>query len=122
QKMLVLPVSFLKGALRYKGYSVMLHERPYLAAGPAWSKTCIFCHNTAPYFSSLFGALLGRGARKYQGAVVDALLPPDRAWKYEVADAGALEAAIAEELAFLKSTASPRLANAIEVTRERFGG
>jgi predicted CXXCH cytochrome family protein len=120
----VLPVSFVRasGTLRYKGYSVMLHERPFLAAGPSWSKTCIFCHNTAPYFSSLLGALAGRGARRYQGAIVDANLPRDRAWKYEVADRDALGAATADELSALKASGPASLAQLIEATRDRFGG
>ena len=49
---LVLPISWLTWSkkFRYKGYSVMSHERPGLIAGPAWNRTCIFCHNTEPYF------------------------------------------------------------------------
>ena len=123
----ILPVSFLRasGTLRYKGYSVMLRERPYLQAGPAWSKTCIFCHNTSPYLSSLLGALVGRGGRKYQGAIVDAMLPRDRAWRYEIADSGALDDALADELRALggavAATGRARIAQTIEATRDRFG-
>ncbi len=123
----ILPVSFLRatGTLRYKGYSVMLRERPYLQAGPVWKKTCIFCHNTSPYLSSLLGAFVGRGARKYQASVVDAMLPPDRAWRYEVTDAEALDDALADELRALGTTASSkgraRIGQTIEATRERFG-
>jgi predicted CXXCH cytochrome family protein len=44
----VLPVSYLifSGKLRYKGYSVLVHERPDPRPGPVWSRTCVFCHNT----------------------------------------------------------------------------
>src|SRR5260221_13155809 len=47
---LVLPVSFLlkSRTFRYKGYSVMVHERDGLRAGPGWNRTCILCPNTAP--------------------------------------------------------------------------
>ena len=59
----VLPVSYLlaTGTLRYKGYSVMVHERSTLHAGPIWSRTCIFCHNTVPEMDRLLqGALAAR--------------------------------------------------------------
>lgn len=124
---LVLPVSFLRasGRLRYKGYSVMLRERPYLQAGPSWRQTCILCHNTAPYFTTLLGALTGRFVKRYQGAIVDSELPPERAWKYEVTDAAALDAAIDDELRALGAQAGGRgrahVAKAIDATRERLG-
>src|SRR5580692_8655681 len=61
----VLPISFVyaTGALRYKGYSVMVHERATLRAGPVWSRTCIFCHNTIPEMDRLLGALAGPRGR-----------------------------------------------------------
>jgi len=78
----VLPVSFVyghgggaAGTLRYKGYSVMVHERASLRAGPVWSRTCIFCHNTVPELDRLVGAVAGRAARPYQAEQVDSLLP-----------------------------------------------
>src|SRR6185295_16474011 len=39
----VLPLSFVfsTSSWRYKGYSVMLPERPALRAGPVWAATCI---------------------------------------------------------------------------------
>ncbi len=56
---LVLPISWLLWSkkFRYKGYSVMSRERPGVAAGPVWNRTCIFCHNTAPYLSVMLGGL-----------------------------------------------------------------
>jgi hypothetical protein len=75
---LVLPVSFVfaTGSLRYKGYSVMVHERASLRPGPIWSRTCVFCHNTVPEMDRLLGALAGPGAHAYQGEQVDRWLAP----------------------------------------------
>lgn len=102
---LVLPVSFLLGArtLRYKGYSVMVHERPDLEAGPAYARVCILCHNTAPYLDTLLGEL-GKATSKpprYQGEVVDRLLPDDRRWTYAVRDEAAAGRALEREIAAL---------------------
>ncbi len=96
---LVLPVSYLvaSGTFRVKGYSVMVDARPGLRAGGVWNQTCILCHNTNPYFSSLYGELLGPGAPTYQGEVVDRLLPPSRRASFVVTDpAGLKTAAIVE--------------------------
>ena len=101
----IMPVSWLRWSkrLRYKGYSVMSHERPGLRAGPVWSATCIFCHNTEPYALDLLGALAaplagGKRVPGYQGAWVDPLLPEARRWRYVVTDPGALERALAGEM------------------------
>jgi predicted CXXCH cytochrome family protein len=96
----VLPVSYLlfDDRLRYKGYSVMLHERKSLEAGPPWAKTCILCHNTAPYLTTLERAFAGRRAKAYQGAIVDDTLPRYRAVHYRVTDEVALDRALAGEL------------------------
>ena len=61
---------------RYKGYSVMVHERNGLSSpGPVWNRTCLFCHNTVPYLDSLLGALAGpRAPQNTREKVVDALL------------------------------------------------
>jgi predicted CXXCH cytochrome family protein len=98
---LILPVSFVYAtdSFRLKGYSVMARERPGMRAGGVWNQTCILCHNTAPYFWSLFDALLGPGARAYQGEVVDPLLPPERRVRYDVHDEGALGRALETEIA-----------------------
>jgi predicted CXXCH cytochrome family protein len=94
----VLPVSFVfaTGALRYKGYSVMVHERATLRAGPVWSRTCIFCHNTIPEMDRLLSAIAPR-ARPYQGESVEPWLPSDRRASVRVVDArGFAQAASAE--------------------------
>ena len=84
----ILPVSFVfaTGAFRYKGYSVMIHERATLRPGPVWSKTCIFCHNTVPEMDRFLGAIAGDRGRPFQGETVDPWLPTDRRSVVKVVD------------------------------------
>jgi predicted CXXCH cytochrome family protein len=127
----VLPVSYLLFAKqwRYKGYSVMVTERPHLGKhGAPWRQTCIFCHNTEPYLATVYDDLLGGGRSTYQGSVSDRLLPADRLWSAETTDPAALSHALADELAFLKAPPVPPAASAAETleatvraTRDRFG-
>jgi len=119
---LVLPVSYLLFAkrLRYKGYSVQVHERPFAVAGPVWEETCIFCHNTVPFFATILGALAGPRAPHYQGVDVDALLPDARRWRWSIADGRALEGAAHEEGARLGVDVSD-VRGLIGATRARFG-
>ena len=129
---LLLPVSYVfeTRSFRLKGYSVLVGERPGLRAGGVWSETCVFCHNTVPYFDALWGELAGPGAPTYQGTVVDRLLPRERRWRYEVgADGDALlRNAVAGEVAAVGGT-PPRdgddrrgvLAHGIRELRSRFG-
>lgn len=99
---LILPLSYVfeDRAFRLKGYSVLVGERPGLRAGGVWNQTCIFCHNTTPYFDSLWGTLHGPGAPGYQGETVDRLLPVERRWRYAIAPGqeAAFLGAVAEEL------------------------
>jgi predicted CXXCH cytochrome family protein len=121
----ILPVSFMRGSrtLRLKGYSVMVHERPGLRVGAVWNRTCIFCHNTQPYFSTLLGPIAGPGAPVYQGTTVDRLLPEALRTRVEVTDASALARAVADELRALGATPEPATATqAIRATRARFKG
>ena len=131
---LVLPVSWVfapsdasarsgsaTGALRYKGYSVMVKERPGLHAGPVWSQTCIFCHNTPSYLSTVLGALAGPAAKPYQGEVVDPLLPREKRAEWIVTDAPALSSALETELARMGVKRShPTALQAIAATRSTF--
>jgi len=96
---LLLPLSwvFETSSFRLKGYSVMVGERPELRAGGVWNQTCVFCHNTMPYFDSTWGELAGPGAPAYQGEVVDRLMPRARRWTFDVTDADALSRALADE-------------------------
>jgi len=100
---LILPVSFVfqPPSFRLKGYSVMVGERPGLRAGGVWNQTCVFCHNTNPYFDSTWGELYGPGSPGYQGEVVDRLLPPSRRFSFEITDDVALVSALGSELAAL---------------------
>jgi predicted CXXCH cytochrome family protein len=132
---LLLPLSYVfeTKSFRLKGYSVLVGERPGLRAGGIWSETCIFCHNTTPYFDSLWGALAGKGAPSYQGEVVDRLLPPDRQWRVAVAggtDAALVDAVTAElavvggarpaEVAGAPPDARAALVHGIRELRHRF--
>jgi len=128
---LVLPVSyvFATRSLRYKGYSVMVHERAGLRAGPSWSRACIFCHNTVPELDRLLGAVAGPGARPYQGAQVDTWLPAERRSRTRVTDGPAFSLALRDEASRLggavrEGEGSPRSAarGAIEVVRAGLDG
>jgi hypothetical protein len=124
---IILPASYFfeTASFRLKGYSVMVGERPGLKAGAVWNQSCVLCHNTAPAFLSLWGALLGRGAPSYQGEVVDALLPKSRRWRLQVTDANALAAAVGDEVqhlgaATLAAEAPAALRQGINEMRRRF--
>lgn len=124
----VLPISWMLGsnglssALRYKGYSVMVKERDGLKVGPVWNQTCIFCHNTVPYVSTVLGALAARDRPGgYQGEVVDPLVPASMRASYTVTNPRAMNAILEKELARLGAPAgSPTLRDAIAGTRSRF--
>jgi predicted CXXCH cytochrome family protein len=126
----VLPVSFVYAtrSLRYKGYSVMVHERATLRPGPVWARTCIFCHNTVPEVDRLLGAIAGPRARAYQGEQVDRWLPPARRARVRVTDADVFALAARDEVARLGGTlasdADPRSVarGAIDVVRSGFDG
>lgn len=110
-----------KGSLRYKGYSVMVKGRSGLHAGPVWNETCIFCHNTPPYLSTVLGALAGPGAKPYQGEVVDPLLPRERRAEWIVTDARELSSALEKELARIGVKRSrPTPVQAVAATRSSF--
>jgi predicted CXXCH cytochrome family protein len=126
---LVLPVSYVfeTRSFRLKGYSVMVGERPGLRAGGVWTETCVFCHNTTPYFDSTWAELFGPGGPGYQGTVVDRLLPDDRRWSFEVTDSKALGAALQSEVRFVTG-ASPAesdgrtlLRQSMQAIRTQFG-
>ncbi len=128
---LVLPVSyvFATRALRYKGYSVMVHERDGLRAGPVWSRTCIFCHNTVPEMDRLLGAIAGPRSPAYQGEQVDPWLAEDRRERVRITDDAAFARAVGGEMAWLGDTSPQALGPpsriaraAIGVVRERFDG
>lgn len=101
----ILPVSFMirSGEFRYKGYSVMEPERPGIKVGAVWNKTCIFCHNTEPYLTTLYRELAGPKGQGYQGNFVDLTLPKEKRAKVIVTDSAKLIEAMTKEIQFLKS-------------------
>jgi len=126
---LVLPVSFVfpTGKFRYKGYSVMMKERPELVAGPVWRKTCVFCHNTVPYLDTVFDDLGGDSRHGYQGSPTDRMLPEGKLWPLDVTDGRGLAEAVAAELVSFGAPAPDAsqplpvlLTRAIDETRNRF--
>lgn len=124
----ILPVSYLKGpgTFRYKGYSVMVNERPGMMEGPKWNETCVFCHNTPPALSTMLGVLAGAHPA-YQGVVVDELLPAGRKARYELTDDTAMTGALNAELGFLgvakkAANSAEALPLLINETRRRFRG
>ena len=121
----ILPISYLifNSTFRYKGYSVMSRERPGLRAGPVWSRTCIFCHNTQPYFSTLLGTLPEGKGLVYQGITVDPLLPQAKRWSTTVGDRAGLDRALGAEIQHFGGTPREALvAQAIAATRGGFSG
>src|SRR6185369_9201175 len=104
----ILPVSYLvfNGEWRYKGYSVMVRERPALEPGVVWKTGCIFCHNTAPTLSLLLDDVYGeygQRAHSYQGSA-SVELPDDKRPHYAVSDEAALKRALSAELSYLGSS------------------
>jgi predicted CXXCH cytochrome family protein len=126
---LILPLTWVYStqSFRLKGYSVMVKERPGLKAGGVWNRTCILCHNTAPYLTSMLGALAPRGQKTaYQGASVDDLLPPDRRVHFDVVDRVSADRALRAEISFLSGAPVDQkdqelVVPAIRATRDRFG-
>jgi hypothetical protein len=102
----VVPVSyvFATASFRYKGYSVMAHERDDLRPGPVWRKTCIFCHNTVPEIDRLLGAI---APARYQSEQVDRWLSDERRMRVRVVDDGTFESVVASEAARLGTPFHP---------------
>jgi predicted CXXCH cytochrome family protein len=126
---MVLPVSYVfrTAEWRYKGYSVLLPERPGLRPGPVWRRSCIFCHNTVPLLSTLYDDLSRDGRVSYQGSVTDRLLPASRLWAVTVVDPAGLGRALADEIRRLDGRDVPPddvealLHDAAATTSRRFG-
>jgi predicted CXXCH cytochrome family protein len=118
----VLPVSFMLAtkSWRYKGYSVFSPERPGLKAGAIWQKTCIFCHNTVPYLSTILQELAGPGTPPYQGEVVDRLLPAEKRRPFRILDEKKLSKALAAELERLDAPGQATPRELVDATRARF--
>ena len=99
----VLPATFVfsSRSWRYKGYSVMVKERPVLSWRGLWSQECIGCHNTLPQATMLFDDLFGEKLPAYQGKMSDRVLPPSRKWAAQLRDPGGMSRALDDEIRFL---------------------
>ncbi|HEU0031505.1 MAG TPA: cytochrome c3 family protein [Kofleriaceae bacterium] len=102
----VLPATyvFATQSWRYKGYSVMVKERPAMSTRAVWSQECIACHNTLPLATVLYDELYGPGLPGYQGKLSDRTLPERLVWPTRSHDDAALSRALADEIRFLGDT------------------
>ncbi len=99
----VLPATyvFATKSWRYKGYSVMVKERPAMSTRAVWSQECIACHNTLPLATMLYDELYGPGLPGYQGKLSDRVIPKQLAWTTRSHDDRGLTRALADEIRFL---------------------
>ena len=125
----VLPATyvFATKSWRYKGYSVMVKERPELSARAVWKQECIGCHNTMPLAFNLYDDLYGPELPGYQGKLSDRTLPKQLAWRAQIKDDGLLASALATEIRFLggephASGARPLLKEAAAITHAKLDG
>ena len=103
----VLPATyvFATRTWRYKGYSVMVKERPRMSWQGVWSQECIGCHNTLPAATMLYDELYGPALPPYQGKIADRILPANKVWPAATRDPGGLDKALDDEIAFLGAPA-----------------
>jgi hypothetical protein len=111
----VLPATFVFSSRtwRYKGYSVMIKERPVLSWRGLWAQECIGCHNTLPQSSMLFDDLYGPTLPPYQGKMSDRVLPASRSWTASIRDNLGLAHALSDEIRYLGDTPPDGDANAL---------
>jgi predicted CXXCH cytochrome family protein len=104
----VLPATyvFATRSWRYKGYSVMVKERPEMATRGRWSRECLPCHNTLPLATMLYDDL-DPTVPAYQGKLSDRVLPRSRAWTARAVDEPGLARALDDEIAFLGNAPPP---------------
>ena len=102
----VLPATYVFStkSWRYKGYSVMVTERPRMSWQGVWSQECIGCHNTLPLATLLYDDLYGPALPPYQGKMQDRVLPEARKWPARATDVHGLEGVLADEIRFLGGT------------------
>ncbi|HEY1546716.1 MAG TPA: cytochrome c3 family protein [Kofleriaceae bacterium] len=102
----VLPATYVFStkSWRYKGYSVMVTERPWMSWQGVWSQECIGCHNTLPLATMLYDDLYGPSLPPYQGKMQDRVLPESRKWPAHATDVTGLEHALADEIRFMNGT------------------
>jgi predicted CXXCH cytochrome family protein len=101
----VLPATYVFStrSWRYKGYSVMVKERPAMATRGRWSRECLPCHNTLPLATMLYDDLDPR-VPAYQGKLSDRVLPRSRIWPAHALDETGLGRVLGDEIAFLGAT------------------
>jgi len=101
----VLPATYVFStrSWRYKGYSVMVKERPRMSTKGRWSRECLPCHNTLPLATMLYDDL-DPSVPAYQGKLSDRVIPKSRAWLARALDEPGLIHALADEIAFLGNT------------------
>lgn len=92
---------FATRSWRYKGYSVMVKERPGMSTRAVWANECIPCHNTLPLATMLYDELYGKGLPSYQGKLSDRLLPASKLWSVTSRNDDALASALSDEIRFL---------------------
>ncbi len=99
----VLPATYVFStkSWRYKGYSVMVKERPMMSAKGVWSRECIACHNTLPYVTMLYDELYGPSLPVYQGKLSDRVLPRSKVWGTRSRDDAGLVHVLEDEIRFL---------------------
>jgi predicted CXXCH cytochrome family protein len=102
----VLPVTYVFSSKtwRYKGYSVMVPERPRMSWNGRWSQECIGCHNTLPLVTMLYDELYGPKLPSYQGKLQDRVLPASKQWPAVARDANGLARALDDEIRYLGGT------------------
>lgn len=103
----VLPATYVFSTKtwRYKGYSVMVKERPRMSWQGIWSQECIGCHNTLPAATMLYDELYGPALPPYQGKIADRMLPTNKRWPAVTRDPVGLDKALDAEIAFLGAPA-----------------
>jgi predicted CXXCH cytochrome family protein len=99
----VLPATYVFSTKtwRYKGYSVMVKERPRMSWVGQWSQECIGCHNTLPAATMLYDELYGPGLPSYQGKIADRTLPTSKLWPAYTRNAAGLVKELDAEIRFL---------------------
>jgi predicted CXXCH cytochrome family protein len=99
----VLPATyvFATKSWRYKGYSVMVKERPAMSTRAVWSQECIACHNTLPLATVLYDELYGPSLPGYQGKLSDRVMPKQRLWTARATNDAGLARALEAEIRFL---------------------
>jgi len=126
----VLPATyvFATKSWRYKGYSVMVKERPSMSTRAVWSQECIACHNTLPLATVLYDELYGPSLPGYQGKLSDRVLPKSRLWTARATNDAGLSRALADEIRFLGGAPPPSgdvkdmLRAAAETTEDKLRG